>query len=153
MKKLLAMVLVLVMVLSLGACGGGNGSSVKATIIDNDGATVSLSSKEILEIYNGNEAKFDKSYEGAQVTIAGTIESIEAGRNSSLGQSVYGITLEEGWWIMVLKNSHDEVVDLVPGDKVTITSTLQGCSVDKVELFSISSSGKVFKDKSTITIQ
>ena len=60
-KKILAITTILAMCLALCACGGGTA----ATITDNEGNTVQMTAKELKEIYQENEARFDKLYENA----------------------------------------------------------------------------------------
>ena len=57
MKKVLALVTVMVMVFTLCACGG---SGSPATIVDNDGNTVQMTAEDLVSIYEENEANYKK---------------------------------------------------------------------------------------------
>ena len=133
-KRILAIIMVMAMCLALCACGGGN-SSAKASIVDNDGNSVSLSAVELSQLYDENSASYKDKYQGAEATI-----------------SVYVIKLKEGWKITVLEEFHDEVLDLSSGSKVTVTSHLQLCSGQQVSMMDI---GQHFgwHDDTIITIQ
>ena len=63
MKKVLALVTVMVMVFTLCACGG---SGSPATIVDNDGNTVQMTAEDLVSIYEENEANYTKNYQGAE---------------------------------------------------------------------------------------
>ena len=72
MKKILNILVILLFVCCTTACGNKN-SDIKATITDNEGNIINMSSKEMFELYDGNEAKFDKYYLGAKITFVGTM--------------------------------------------------------------------------------
>ena len=153
MKRIFAFILALLMVLSLCACGGGGGT--KATIVDNNGNTVQMSAKELAAVYEENEAKYKNTYQKAKCTVDGTVDSVESFLESygSSRQSVYRITLNEGWQVTVLEKGHEEVIDLSKGDKVQITSYLQipWGSIIRMEAVHYNSSG--FHDETTIVVK
>ncbi|MCI5524471.1 MAG: OB-fold putative lipoprotein [Dorea sp.] len=154
MKKVLVLIMVMVMAFLLCACGGGGSP---ATIVDNDGNTVQMTAEELIAIYDENEANYEKKYQGAEATVEGTVEKVDASLITfgSSNKQVYKIYLQEGWEIIVLQEFHDEVVNLSKGDKIKITSTLQLCSMNRVGMQDIGESGypSRWHDDTTITIQ
>ena len=141
-KNSLAIIMVLVLCVLACACGGSGSSgssSVKASITDNDGDTVSMSSAELMDLYEENSAAYESKYKGAEASITGTVESVSTNMKSfgSATKSVYEIDLKEGWTITVLEEFHEEVIDLSAGDKITVTSNLQICFAGKVEMMHI----------------
>lgn len=154
MKKLLALIMVMVLCLSLCACGGKSKTNVKATVINNDGVTEKLSSKELCDIYSENEARYRSKYQSADVTITGTVKTVESHLESygTTTHSVYDIILEEGWEITVLEEFHEEVINLSAGDKVTISSELELVFGELVHMENIGVFGSEWYDKTIIEI-
>ena len=154
MKKVLALVTVMVMVFTLCACGG---SGSPATIVDNDGNTVQMTAEDLVSIYEENEANYTKNYQGAEATVQGTVEKVDATMVTfgTYNKQVYEVYLQEGWEITVLQEFHDEVADLSKGDKVKITSTLQLGSMNRVRMQAVGQSGYPLRwhDDTSITIQ
>lgn len=129
-KRILSVLLITVIcITSLCACGG---SSVTSTVTDNEGMVAEMTADDLLEIYHENEAKFEKKYQKAEITIRGTVKSISSDEESiystpdgiSSSMSVYTILLEEDWIITVLSEFHEEVIDLSEGDKVEIVTCI-----------------------------
>lgn len=152
-KRILAIIMIMAMCLALCACGGGN-SSAKASIVDNDGNSVSLSAVELSKLYDENSASYKDKYQGAEATISGTVDNVSTNfeKFGTTSKSVYVIKLKEGWKITLLEEFHDEVLDLSSGSKVTVTSHLQLCSGQQVSMMDI---GQHFgwHDDTIITIQ
>ena len=92
-RKFLAIFMMLTMCLALCACGGGTA----ATITDNDGNTVQMTAKELKEIHKENEAKFNDLYQGADIELTDTVESV----------STDTVELKGGWEVQ-LSTSRDE---------------------------------------------
>ena len=136
MKKKLVLLLSVVLVIGtlfVGCAGNTLESSrdprdTKATVVDTDGQTVEISSKELIALREENSAKFSDKYWATQATINGTVEKVDSQWETwgSTTESVYVIYLEEGWVVTVLEEEHPEVIDFSKGDKVEITSTIQG---------------------------
>lgn len=129
-KNILSVLLITVIcITTLCACGG---SSVTSTIVANDGSVAEMTVDELTEIYNENEAKFEKKYQNAEVTINGIVKSVSSKDdqiystpdNISSRMPMYTIELDEGWIITVLAEFHEEVIDLSEGDKVQIVSCI-----------------------------
>ena len=165
MKKKIAVLLSLVMIASVLVCGCGNenenagltadSTEIKATIVDGDGETVELSSKELLAIQRENSAKFNQQYKDTEATIDGTVKRVENvykafGSNSV---AVYELYLEEGWRITLLEEEHPEVVDFSKGDKVEITSTIRGVWAGDVEMYRIGHMGSEWNDRTEIVVK
>lgn len=138
-SKTLTIIMILSLCILTCACGNSGSGSVKASITDNDGNTVSMSSAELMDLYDENSAAYESKYKGAEATITGTVEKISTNMENfgSVTKSVYEIDLKEGWSITVLEEFHDEVIDLSAGDKVTVTSKLQICFAGMVDMMSI----------------
>lgn len=157
MKKKIVILLSLAIIICilLRTCGGN--SAVKATIIDNDGTTVELSAKELCEIEESNEASFNNKYKLAEATIEGIVYSVDEtqvvleleGRIPA-----YKITLEGGWKVEVLQESHKEVIDLKSGDKVEIVSHIQSCFAGTVSMSNLTYSERQgWADNTVITVR
>ena len=115
-------------------------SSVSATITDNYGNTLEKAAVNLRAENNENSAKFDDQYVGADITVSGTVHHIDHNDATlSLGgktyrTEVYRIFLEEDWEIIVISSEHPEIIDLQKGDKVRITSQIEGVSGDYIIL-------------------
>ena len=149
MKKITAIILSLVLILSLCACGNNsnnnssNNSSnnsnntqknVKATVVNKQGTTEYLTAKELNDISDSNPVKFDKNYWSAKVTVTGKVTEI--GGLSSVNGSNYKWTLKvEGGecdWFIGDDNyntstvTEDLIASLSKGDTVEISGEIVG---------------------------
>ena len=104
MKKILAVILTLAMLLCFVGCGG---SDVKATVVNNDGATE----------YE-NAIAFKNKYWCASVTVEGTIKEIK-----SLCK-INGTTYQ--WAVFVEGGSSDWFIGKTSVSKTTVTESLLG---------------------------
>lgn len=150
-KKILAIIMVMALCLVLCACGGGTA----ATITDNDGNTVQMTAKELKEVYDENEARFDKLYKDAEITLTGTVESIKSNFMYSGSSTRYdSITLEDGWQVDIAHGSHDDVLsELGAGSTITVTSEIYSAVGANIKLCSMSSSnGRIWDDYSEIAL-
>ena len=150
-KKILAIIMVMVMCLALCACGGGT----SATITDNDGNTVQMTAKELQKVYDENEARFDKLYQDAEITLTGTVESIKSNFMYTGSSTRYdSITLEDGWQVDIAHGSHDDVLlELGAGSTITVTSEICSAGGANITLCSMSSSnGRIWEDYSEIAL-
>jgi len=167
MKKLLSLIMVLMMILSLAACGGASSEAsnapeveaeteviIPATIIDNEGNEVQMTADELRAVEEENAAKFKQLYKNAEITITGTVESVDAYQMKfgSNNKNVYYVNLEEGWRAIVLQELHGEVIDLSRGDKVEIKSLLRYCGATHMEVYEIGQLGSEWTDKTVITV-
>ncbi len=106
MKKIIALVLIAVLMLTcLVGCGGTSGGNliesitkgdVKAKIVNNDGETEYLSTKELLEIKESNEIAFKKKYWCAQVEVEGEVAEISSSHTLNGTAYAWTITVEGG---------------------------------------------------------
>lgn len=152
-KKFLAITMVLALCLSLCACGGS--SDTKATIIDNEGNTVQMTAKELIALDDENSAKFDNLYQNAEITLVGTVESVDSGfRENGVSFLWDRITLEGGWQIQMYHGSHDEVLlELSAGDTVEITSKIKSTFGSCVNMFDVITSWDGTHDESAILLK
>lgn len=167
MKKLLAAVLAMMLMLSLAACASDSDTAKAeqettetetseastmekdtmgddtaqeeasaATIITNEGDTVTMTASELMEAYDSNEASFEKLYKYAEIQFTGTIKQIkvdtsvivESGRVKSGQQK---IVFEEGWCLALSDNNPKyDLADLNAGDVVHVTSSIVGAPFD-----------------------
>ncbi len=99
---------------------------VSASIANNEGETETLSANELIEIYNGNQAKFNKYYTGAEVNFTAAIESISLNQMTMISDANWGtgntVVLLEGGWCLV--NPPQDLADYMPGDKVQISAKI-----------------------------
>ena len=131
MKKALSLLLALVMCLSLCACGNNKDSKDTKAVVNNlYGETEHLSAKDLISVYEENEAKVKANYHFVDATIVGTVESVstEWDLNPNKREEGYVITLAEGWVIGVMADDHEEVINLSKGDKIKVSSRIQYCT-------------------------
>lgn len=81
MKKIIALFLALLMVLSLCACGGTNGGTKAAknpvlNITFEDGTTEKMTLSELKEVKENNIVAFEKKYRDAKVKFTSFVEDI-----------------------------------------------------------------------------
>lgn len=131
-KKILTILLCGVLVFGLTGCGAKNeendnneteSKNSKATIVDNKGTTAEMSAKELYDIYNENELKFDKYYDGAKIQLTGTVEKVK--ENGICGYGVYEINLEDDWAICLYQEGNEDfVTELSKGTKIKANSNV-----------------------------
>lgn len=130
MKKLLSLIMVLMMILSLAACGGAASESpdepavvIPATVIDNEGNTVEMTAEDIMKA-DDNEAYFDKVLAGAEIVVEGIVEKVETNLSLNGSTTIFDtVELEEGWEIHLLHDSYD-LAELAIGSKVRVSSNI-----------------------------
>lgn len=153
MKKLIALLLSTLLIFSLWACSNNsstnsNGTSnntpknVKATVINKQGVTESLTAKELIDIAASNPVNFDNNYWTAKVTVTGTVTEI--GGLSTVNGTRYNWTLKvEGgecdWFIgddsyNTSTVSEDLIASLSKGDTVEISGEIVGAYFDPVNI-------------------
>ena len=150
MKKLLALLLALVMVLSLCACGS---KAVTATIVTNDGETVQKTREELSKEYDGNSVSYGEKYEGASISFVGTVESVSQYYSKTMGHSIQQIDFDDGFQLQLVDGFFDDIIsDISKGDKLEVTTNMHGASMSAVYLNSIHGAGDKMVDESTIAI-
>ncbi len=154
-RKILAIIMIVALCLTFCACGGGGST---ATIIDNDGNTVQMTAQELIDISKENESKFKKQFELADITVEGKVEKVEESKIdfSIRYVDVIHLYLEGGWQIDLLKDKHEEVIDLSKGDSVKVSSKISSLAtfnVTYITLDDFSVSQKELQDNTTITLQ
>ncbi len=154
-RKILAIIMIMALCLTFCACGGGGST---ATIIDNDGNTVQMTAQELIDISKENESKFKKQFELADITVEGKVEKVEESKIdfSIRYVDVIHLYLEGGWQIDLLKDKHEEVIDLSKGDSVKVSSKISRLAtfnVTYITLDDFSVSQKELQDNTTITLQ
>ena len=160
MKKYISLLLALVLCLSLCACGGGNNTennnssaekedTTKATVITNEGETVTMTADELIEIYDSNEAKFNKLYSGAKITFVGTISNIKVDtsvivESGSVKAGQNKIVFEEGWSLVIgADNTTVDLADLDVGAVYEVTTSIVGAPFDTDFLKTVSDNNRV----------
>lgn len=129
MKKALSLILALMLCLSICAC---KNSGSPATITDLTEKEVQLTAKELCSLCEENSVNFFELYGGASIKAVGTVSEV----NRSYEEPEYWahIVMEEGWELVVMVKDHDEVANIVKGDKISFTSKIQTCGSDRVIL-------------------
>ena len=155
-KKILAIIMILTVCLAFCACGGGGST---ATITDNDVRnSITKKRKELISINEENESKFKKQFELADITVEGKVEKVEEAKLdfSFRYVDVIHLYLEGGWQIDLLKDKHEEVIDLSKGDSVKVSSKISRAAtfnVTYITLYDYSVSQRELQDNTTITLQ
>lgn len=158
MKRFVSVLMASLMLLisvCLTGCEQSTGSadsteSSVVTITNSDGNVETMTTSDLVDIYNNNEAKFDMLYKNNEVTVEGVVDRVETGNDITFGY-VYKVYLVDGWELILLKSAHPEVIDLNAGDKVRIESELKYYSV-VFELCYILGGTAGHTDKSTIEV-
>ena len=106
----------------------------KATVITKDFTVEHLSANEIFELYDGNDASFEKNYTDAQVRFTGTVKSVksksaiqkEPGEFFDTDHPVHPVIyFEEGWCLALSKhNPNYDITEYAPGDVLSVTTGL-----------------------------
>ena len=153
MKKALSLILALVLCLSLCACGDGGKISkepavTKAKIETNDGNTVEMSAEELFNEYDSNEARFNKLYRGATITLTGTVKYIKVDTSVYSGDSIRPdqnkIVFEDGWCLIIgYKNDTYDLADYYPGQKLEVTTGIISPAFDTEALQQIADNSRV----------
>lgn len=104
------------------------------TVVTNSGETVEMTKDELEEIYNSNEALFNKEYHRAKVSYEFTVDKVET--NIYLGSTATGtaydrIKCKESYWnVLLIHDSFTNLHELKVGDTIYVESQLQGNSDD-----------------------
>ena len=139
MKKIVSLLLAGALTLSLAACGGENNTTnaesdtpntdtSAATIITNEGDTVTMTAQDLIDAYDSNEASFNKLYQYAEIQFTGTISNIKVDTSvivepGSVKAGQQKIVFEEGWCLVLSEdNSTYDLADFNAGDVVNVTS-------------------------------
>jgi len=140
------------LVIGITGCGNkndstdlGNSSNDVATIIDNNGETQKMSAKELVQIYEKDEAEFKKIYTGADITVVGTFEVVKEKIDFSIidGKSevveVYELSLKEGWVIRINRQGNEDfIAKLNEGDKLEVKGNIaMGWNGTVVKIFTV----------------
>lgn len=129
-KKILSFLLILVLLIGMSGCGSDKNEIKEAFIMDNEGNEVQLSSKELMNIYDSNEAKFYKLYGGATITFESTVKSISVNtavivdsNHVTAGQNK--IVFEDGWCLIIGNgNENFDLADYDKGDVLKVTTSI-----------------------------
>ena len=115
----------------------------KATIVDKEGKTVEMTSKELKKIYDQNEAKFDKYYKVASITLVGTVKSVETNfREIGSSTTLDAIVLEEGWEVNLPAGYYeDTLIELSAGDLIYVDTNIFSCFKLPIDLRGTSTTG------------
>ena len=153
---LIAIVMIIAVIILIKFLGIGD---TKATIIDNQGNTVELTAKDLIDIYDENEATFDTLYHNAEVSLVGTVDKIEYDISTAGGAGLFitedYITLKGGWKFSVVHGSHDDILlNLKKGDKIEIKTEISDVWGSEVEINDYSShDARNWKDNSSVKLQ
>ena len=160
MKKLSLFLICITFMIFLVACGNEsntvdtgndtpNTDTSVATIITNEGDTVTMAAQDLIDAYDSNEASFNKLYQYAEIQFTGTISNIKV--NTSVivepGSVMAGqqkIVFEEGWCLVLSKNNSTyDLADFNAGDVVKVTSSIVGAPFDTDFLQTVSDGNRV----------
>ena len=160
MKKTLALFLAVALMPSLAACGGENNTTnaesdtpnidtSAATIIRNEGGTVTMTAQDLIDAYDSNEASFNKLYQYAEIQFTGTISNIKVDTSvivepGSVMAGQQKIIFEEGWCLVLSEdNTTYDLADFNAGDTVKVTSSIVGAPFDTDFLQTVSDGNRV----------
>ena len=156
MKKGVSLILAAALMLSLAACGGGGGATSdgengtsSATIITNEGDTVTMTAQDLIDAYDSNEASFNKLYQYAEIQFTGTISNIKVDTSvivepGSVMAGQQKIVFEEGWCLVLSEdNTTYDLADFNAGDVVEVTTSIVGAPFDTEFLQTVSDGNRV----------
>ena len=146
MKKVVSLLLVLACCLSLCACGGD--TSNKATVTTNDNKTVEMSTEDLFNAFDENEAAFEKLYGGATIDFTGTVKNIKTNTSVYTGDSVSAeqnkIVFEEGWCLIIgSENTTYDLADFYAGQKLKVTTGIVSAAFDTEFLQTVADNNRV----------
>ena len=146
MKKILALLMVVVLCISLCACGGNKNST--ATVITNGGDTVEVSAQDLFDEYDFNEVRFAKKYSGATIEFIGTVDYIKTDTDVYTGESVNTeqnkIVFKEGWCLILgAENTSYDLADYYPGQKLKVSTGIVSAAFDTEFLQSTADNNRV----------
>ena len=110
--------------------------SSAATIVTNEGETVTMTASDLIEAYDSNEASFEKLYKYAEIQFTGTIKQIKVDtkvivESGKVRTGQQKIVFEEGWCLALSdNNSKYDLADFNAGDVVNVTSSIVGAPFD-----------------------
>ena len=125
-KKTIVILLLIAVALGVTGCGANKNektnSIIKAKVTDNTGNKLEITADELLDVYNENNAKFEKIYKDAEIELEGKVEKV----SSNMGGWIYDIVyLENNWEILFSKDYYD-LSNLEKGTKVRVKSKIAG---------------------------
>ena len=138
MKKLTVLLLAAAMTLSLAACSGGEREDRDAvlTITKADGTEETMTSDELMDIYDENEINYNDNYMGCEATVEGYVLDVEQG-SREIFDNIWADTAEislEGYngtrgieFFIVMEDNHYEDLDfsaIREGTKVRVFGTI-----------------------------
>ena len=166
MKKLYKITsLLLACIVLVGTfCGCGiirnNDANKNATVVDNEGVESQMTAASLRATYRENEARYIKLYKDADITLIGTVQSVDTSKKllhisgRLFSEDVYLISTDEDWHITVIADDHPEVIDLRKGDKIKVKTKITDDVLFYIDLMHIvtSTDNRKLKDKTTIKI-
>lgn len=138
MKRLIALLLAAVLALSLVACGGEESEQRDAilTITKADGTEETMTSDELMDIYEENEINYNDNYMGCEVIVEGYVLDIEQDRRE-IFNNIWADTAEislEGYngtrgiefWIVMEDDSYKDLdfSTITKGTKVRVSGVI-----------------------------
>ena len=137
MKKLTALLVAAALMLSLAACGGeSEDKDAVLTIAKADGTEETMTSDELMDVYQENEINYNDNYKGCEATVEGYVLDVEQG-SREIFANIWADTAEislEGYngtrgieFYIVMEDNHDEDFDfsaIKEGTKVRVSGTI-----------------------------
>ena len=121
-----------------------------ATIETNEGETVEMTAAELIDVYDSNEAKFEKLYTGAEITFTGTVKSVKTkcsvcATAGTVSANQNKIVFEEGWCLIVGTDNYNaiDLADIEKGESITVTTGIVGAPFDTDFLKEVSNNERV----------
>lgn len=139
MKRLIALLLAAVLALSLAACGGSGESEQRdaiLTITKADGTEETMTSDELMDIYEENEINYNDNYMGCEVVVEGYVLDIEQGSReifNNISADTVEISLEGyngtrgiEFWIVMDDDSYKDLdfSTITKGTKVRVSGVI-----------------------------
>ncbi len=127
MKRVISFVLVFALFSGICVCGAWAADAIDtAEIVRNDGEHETTTGADVLDVWKGNELKFQKLYGGALVTIISTVEQVSDGMTLNGRAYEAAVSLAGGWFVEAEKDN-DLLTELSVGDTVKVTGRITDC--------------------------
>ena len=154
MKKITALSLVFMICLLSCSCNGNTtkiepeeNTAVTATITSNENKTINMTAEDLFNEFDSNEARFNKLYKGATIEFTGIVKNIKVDTpvNNGSGASAQQnkIVFEEGWCLILSKDTTFDLASYFPGQKLTVTTGILTASYDTEFLQSVADNNRV----------
>lgn len=105
-----------------------NNKNSEAKIIDNEVTETMMTAKDLMNLFDENEARFYKLYGGALIEFEGTVKSVSVDTqviisDNKISSNQNKIVFEEGWCLIIGENNEQyDLSTFNKGDKLKVVT-------------------------------